>query len=203
MNFQGKFSDVTTLAHELGHAIHDMLASKQTIINYHPILPLAETASVFFEMVVTDYLIKKETDKTVLQAILVDKLEDIFATSHRQNMFSNFEHDIHDAIKGNWLTSKDFCHLYEKNLKKMFGKSVKYTPEYNWEWSTIPHMIDSPFYVHAYNFGNLLVFSLYQQYLEEGSKFINNHIIDVTEKAFDDFADSGMDQETNKKLLGI
>jgi len=173
LNFQGKPRDVSTMAHELGHAIHDMLsAQKQTLTNFHPILPLAETASVFAEMLVTDKLLKTETSKSAKIALLTDKLEDIFATSHRQNMFSRFEMVTHKEISTRLLDAQELCDLYMKELKLMFGKSLKYPKEYQWEWSTIPHIFQSPFYVHSYNFGNLLVMALYQQYLEQGKSFI-------------------------------
>ena len=172
LNFLGKPRDVSTFAHELGHAIHDVLANKQTLTNFHPILPLAETASVFSEMIVTDSLkkqLKTNQDKIVF---LCEKLEDIFATSHRQNMFSEFEKTVHEKISKDILSTDDMCSIYTEKLKAMFGNSVSITPEYSWEWAAIPHMLDVPFYVHAYNFGNLLVFALYQQYLEEGEPFI-------------------------------
>lgn len=172
LNFLGRQRDVSTLAHELGHAIHDMLCSKQTLTNYHPILPLAETASVFAEMLLTDQFLKQETDLLAKQALLTDKLEDIFATSHRQNMFSRFEMASHAKIGENLMSSQELCDLYESELKAMFGDAVIYTPEYRWEWTSIPHIYESPFYVYAYNFGNLLVMALYQQYLEEGKSFI-------------------------------
>ena len=172
LNFLGEPRDVSTMAHELGHAIHDLLANKQTLFNYHPILPLAETASVFSEMLITDLLLKNETDKMTKQVLLTEKLEDIFATSHRQNMFSRFEIATHHTLSDSLMSSSDLCSLYQKELKKMFGNAVIQPEEYKWEWSTIPHIFDYPFYVYAYNFGNLLVMALYQQYLEEGKTFI-------------------------------
>jgi len=172
LNFLGKQRDVSTMAHELGHAIHDMYCSKQNLFNYHPILPLAETASVFSEMIVTDLLLKEQTDKTSKIALLTEKLEDIFATSHRQNMFSFFEQTIHAQIEKGLMSTTELCETYQSSLESMFGDAVTYTPEYQWEWSTIPHLVESPFYVYAYNFGNLLVMALYQSYLEEGAAFI-------------------------------
>ena len=172
LNYTGKVRDVSTMAHELGHAIHAMLSSGQKLMNYHSILPLAETASIFSEMVLTDSLLKKETDVEVKKSMLTGKLEDIFASSHRQNMFSSFEIASHAAINDQLQSSQDLCDLYTVELKKMFGDSIKFTPEYAWEWSSIPHIFNVPFYVYAYNFGNLLVFALYQQYLEEGESFI-------------------------------
>ncbi|NQV50722.1 MAG: M3 family oligoendopeptidase [Candidatus Marinimicrobia bacterium] len=171
LNYTGKVRDVSTMAHELGHAIHAILACDQKLINYHSILPLAETASIFSEMVLTDSLLKKETDVEVKKSMLTGKLEDIFASSHRQNMFSSFEIASHAAINGSLQSPQDLCNIYEQELKKMFGDSVAFTPEYAWEWSSIPHIFNVPFYVYAYNFGNLLVFALYQQYLEEGQSF--------------------------------
>ncbi len=172
LNFLGRPRDVMTMAHELGHAIHDRFCSIQPLTNYHPILPLAETASVFSEMIVTDLLLKQEQDPVAKQALLTDKLEDIFATSHRQNMFSSFEQTAHKASEKGLISTSEFCDMYEIELKKMFGDSVRYTPEYRWEWSSIPHLVEVPFYVYAYNFGNLLVMALYQHYREEGPSFI-------------------------------
>ena len=172
LNHLGKARDVATMAHELGHAIHDMFASKQTLINYHPILPLAETASVFCEMIVTDLLLTEAKDPFTKQTILTEKLEDIFATSHRQNMFSCFEMAIHDKVLKGLPSIDEYCELYTNELKTMFGDSVIIPTEYRWEWSTIPHFINVPFYVYAYNFGNLLVMALYQKYKEEGVSFI-------------------------------
>jgi len=172
LNYTGKVRDVSTMAHELGHAIHAMLSSKQKLMNYHSILPLAETASIFSEMVLTDSLLKKETDVEVKKSMLTGKLEDIFASSHRQNMFSSFEVASHKAINEELQSPQALCQLYTAELEKMFGDSVTITPEYSWEWSSIPHIFNVPFYVYAYNFGNLLVFALYQQYLEEGESFI-------------------------------
>ncbi len=171
LNYTGKIRDVATLAHELGHAIHAMYSSEQKLINYHSILPLAETASIFSEMLLTDHFLKQESDKAVKISLLTNKLEDIFASSHRQNMFSRFELGSHERIGEHLQSSDDLCELYTGELEQMFGDSVKITPEFRWEWSSIPHIYSVPFYVYAYNFGNLLVLGLYQKYLEDGSGF--------------------------------
>lgn len=172
LNFTGKLRDVSTLAHELGHAIHAMFSSRQTIFNYHAILPLAETASLFSEMVLTDHLLKHESDPQVKISLLTNKLEEIFASSHRQNMFSCFEMATHDKIHRNLLSADELCRLYREELEKMFGQSVIITEEYQWEWAAIPHIFAYPFYVYAYNFANLLVLALYQHFLEQGTDFI-------------------------------
>ena len=172
LNFLGKPRDISTLAHEFGHAIHAMLSQKQTLFNYHAILPLCETASVFCEMIVTDKLKKTLSSKQEKIALLTDKLEDIFATSHRQNMFSRFERVTHEKLSDGIMSTDELCETYTNELKTMFGNAVKIPDEYKWEWSTIPHIFEWPFYVYSYNFGNLLVFALYQKYLEEGDSFI-------------------------------
>ena len=168
----GKPRDVSTIAHEFGHAIHAILSQKQVLSNYHAILPLCETASVFAEMVLLDSMKSKETDRLAKIALLTNQLEDLFATSHRQNMFSTFEIEAHKRITDGLCSAEELCDLYDEKLRHMFGDSVVYTPEYRWEWTTIPHIFDVPFYVYSYNFGNLLVLSLYAQYLEEGKAFV-------------------------------
>ena len=172
LNYLGRPRDISTLAHELGHAIHSVFSQGQPLWNFHAILPLCETASVFCEMVLRDYLLKNETNKAVKISLLCDFLEDTFATSHRQNMFSSFERKAHEEIAKGWVPASQLCELYEEELQKMFGGSVDYTQEYRWEWSSIPHIVEVPFYVYSYNFGNLLVLALYQQYLSEGPSFV-------------------------------
>ena len=172
LNHLGKQRDVATLAHELGHAIHAYFSSEQPLINYHAILPVCETASVFCEMLVIDELKKKCQSLEEKMILLTTKLEDIFATSHRQNMFSRFEQAIHEKMGSDRLSDNELCDIYESELKIMFGDAVTIPKEYRWEWSTIPHMLDVPFYVYSYNFGNLLVLGLYQMYLDEGASFI-------------------------------
>ncbi len=172
LNFTGRLRDVATLAHELGHAIHAMVSQGQNLFNYHAILPLAETASIFSEMVLTDYLLKTEQDPKVRLSLLTNKLEDIFASSHRQNMFSQFELQAHGAISRELMSPEGLCDLYAAELQRMFGQSVAIPDEYRWEWSAIPHLFAYPFYVYAYNFANLLVLALYQQYREQGPGFV-------------------------------
>jgi oligoendopeptidase F len=152
-----------------------MYSRQQRLANFHSILPLAETASIFSEMLLTDHFLKQESDTAVKISLLTNKLEDIFASSHRQNMFSRFELQSHDMIGSSLRGSDELCELYAQELKLMFGESVNITPEYHWEWSSIPHIYNVPFYVYAYNFGNLLVLGLYQKYLEDGSGFNANY----------------------------
>lgn len=172
MNYTGNMRDVMTLAHELGHGVHGTLSSKQTLLNYHTPLTMAEVASVFGEMLVMDKLLK-DLDEKDKKVFIASKIEDMFATMFRQNMFARFEIQSHEMIDKNGMaTYEELSDLYEKELKIMFGDSVKITEEYKYEWSSIPHMIGVPFYVYAYNFANLLVIALYEKYLEEGKAFV-------------------------------
>ncbi|EKD69517.1 MAG: hypothetical protein ACD_47C00089G0001 [uncultured bacterium] len=171
MNFTGNLREVMTLAHELGHAIHAVLSSKNTILNYHAILPLCETASIFAESVVTDDLLKKLKTREEKMTLLTSKLEDYFATSFRQNMFTRFEREAHAQSAEKLLGPADLNALYAKELKLMFGESVNITEDYHAEWSVIPHIFHTPFYCYSYNFALLLVLALYQSYCEKGPKF--------------------------------
>lgn len=171
MNFTGNLREVMTLAHELGHAIHAVLSSKNTLLSYHAILPLCETASIFAESVVTDDLIKKLKTREEKITLLTSKLEDYFATSFRQNMFTRFEREAHARSAEKLLTGEELNAIYAKELKVMFGDSVNITKDYHAEWSVIPHIFHTPFYCYSYNFALLLVLALYQSYCEKGAKF--------------------------------
>ena len=175
VNFNGRIRDVTTLAHELGHAVHGILASKHSVLNFDAPLPLAETASVFGEMLVTDRLLETETDPAVQRDLLLTILDDSYATVQRQAYFSVFERTAHDRIAGG-CTSEDLARDYLENLAEQFGEAVELSEEYAWEWTTIPHIYHSPFYTYAYSFGQLLVLALYQQYLNEGEPFVPRYL---------------------------
>jgi oligoendopeptidase F len=170
MNFTGRARDVATLAHELGHAIHAMLASHHSTFTFHSSLPLAETASTFGEMMLTEKLLSEETDEAVRRDILFKQMDDAFATILRQIYFALFEREAHEMIQKNASTD-EISVAYMANLKEQFGDSVELSDEFKWEWVSIPHIYHTPFYVYAYAFGQLLVFSLYQQYKAEGESF--------------------------------
>ena len=170
MNYTGRARDVATLAHELGHAIHAMLASHHSTFTFHSSLPLAETASTFGEMMLTEKLLSEETDEAVRRDILFKQMDDAFATILRQIYFAMFERDAHEMIQKNASTD-ELSAAYLENLKEQFGDSVELSDEFKWEWVSIPHIYHTPFYVYAYAFGQLLVFSLYQQYKAEGESF--------------------------------
>jgi oligoendopeptidase F len=170
VNYTGKARDVATLAHELGHAIHAMLASHHSAFTFHSSLPLAETASTFGEMMLTEKLLSEETDEAVRRDILFKQMDDAFATILRQVYFALFEREAHAMIQKN-ASVDELSAAYMENLKEQFGDSVELSDEFKWEWVSIPHIYHTPFYVYAYSFGQLLVFSLYQQYKAEGQAF--------------------------------
>jgi oligoendopeptidase F len=172
LNYTGTMRDVMTLAHELGHGIHGTLSSEQNFWNYHTPLTMAEIASVFGEMIVMDSILPS-LDQEEKNAFIASKMEDMFATMFRQNMFCRFEIASHKMIQENGSANWDeLSELYHQELLKVFGTSVGIPQEYHYEWASIPHIFNVPFYVYAYNFANLLVIALYQKYKEEGSVFI-------------------------------
>lgn len=171
LNFTGTSRDVETMAHELGHGMHGVLSAKQTAVNRDPILPLAEVASVFGEMLVTDYLLGRMKDPEEKIALYCSKLESAFATTFRQNMFHRFEVRTHALIPDHQLSTDELRSIYHEELQGMFGDSIIIPKHYDMEWAIVQHMFMWPFYVYAYNFAQLVVLSLYQKYLEEGEKF--------------------------------
>ena len=173
MNYTGKPKDVMTLAHELGHGIHDVLASKQNILNYHPVLPMAETASTFGEMLVFDNLQATLSSQQEQLALLCGKIEDTFATVFRQIAMYRFEQSSHRLRREQGeQPSEAYCEVWQNTMQEMFGDSLELGDEHQWWWLYIRHVFQSPFYVYAYAFGELLVLALYAQYQQEGAAFV-------------------------------
>ncbi len=172
LNFDGKARDVSTLAHEFGHAIHSMAAADKPIIVSQAPLPLAETASVFAEMLLNDKLAENMSSKE-RRLLLAEQIDDMYATIMRQTYFTLFEIEAHSAIAEENATVDRVSEIYLNNLKEQFSNSLTITPDFQWEWLYISHFYHTPFYCYAYSFGNLLVLSLYQQYKLEGrSSFV-------------------------------
>jgi oligoendopeptidase F len=170
MNFTGNRHDLFTLAHELGHAVHSQLASDLNIFEFHSSLPLAETASTFGEMLLAKRLNETSRDKEK-EDLSFNLLDDAYASVGRQAFFSLFEVEAHEMIvKG--ATPDELAETYLKNLEDQFGDSIQVSDEFRWEWVSIPHFYHVPFYVYAYSFGQLLVYSLWNIYQEEGSAFV-------------------------------
>ncbi len=178
VNFQGKTRDVSTLAHELGHGVHQYLAGKnQTHFNASTPLTLAETASVFGEMLTFKLILNQTTSKKERKALLANKVEDMLNTVIRQIAFFQFEKEIHTLRRNSELSIDKICSIWMDVQKASLGPSIKYEEEYKYYWSYIPHFIHSPFYVYAYAFGDCLVNSLFNTY-EQGlmnfdDKYIN------------------------------
>ncbi|MBI3173007.1 MAG: M3 family oligoendopeptidase [Chloroflexi bacterium] len=170
VNYQGSAREVATLAHELGHAIHAMLASHHSTFTFHSSLPLAETASTFGEMMLVDKMLAVETDEDVRRDILFRQVDDSYATIGRQAFFAMFERNAHDMIMKN-ASVDEVSAMYLENLKEQFGDSLDLSDDFKWEWVAIPHFYHTPFYVYAYAFGKLLVLSLYKQFKAEGDSF--------------------------------
>ncbi len=175
LNFTGEARDIATMAHELGHAVHGMLAARHSIFTFHSTLPLAETASVFGERILSDALMSQERDKKVRQGLLVNQLDDIYATVLRQAYFVQFENQAHEMI-AQGATVKDLAKTYLAQVRQQFGKRITVPDEFQWEWLTIPHIFASPFYCYAYSFGNLLVLALYRRYQKEGAVFVPKYL---------------------------
>jgi oligoendopeptidase F len=175
VNFTGEARDISTLAHELGHAVHAMLAEDHPVLTFHSALPLAETASIFGEQLLSDSLLSEERDKKAKVSLLLSQLDDAYATIMRQAFFVRFEIEAHRMVS-NGATNDELADTYLLLLREQFGKAVNVGDEFRWEWLAIPHIYASPFYCYAYSFGNLLVLSLFQQYKKEGTSFIPKYL---------------------------
>ncbi|RME49766.1 MAG: oligoendopeptidase F, partial [Caldilineae bacterium] len=175
LNYTGEVRDVATLAHELGHAIHAMLAADHSVLTFHAALPMAETASVFAEMLLTDRLLAEEKDPAVRRDLLAAALDDAYATILRQAYFVLFEREAHRLmLEGK--TVDELNEAYLQNLHHQFGDAVDVADIFKWEWISIPHIYHTPFYCYAYSFGQLLVLALYRRYKEEGAAFTPHYL---------------------------
>ncbi|MDR2935633.1 MAG: M3 family oligoendopeptidase [Candidatus Adiutrix sp.] len=171
MTYNGRRQDLFTLAHELGHAVHAQLAGHHNIFHFHATLPLAETASTFAEMLLAGRLKSQARSERERANLLFHLLDDAYATIGRQAFFALFEIKAHELTE-NGATVDDLADAYMENLAEQFGGAVEVSPEFRWEWVSIPHFFHTPFYVYAYSFGQLLVYSLWRRYEVEGSTFV-------------------------------
>jgi oligoendopeptidase F len=166
VNYHGKTRDVMTLAHELGHGVHQVLAGDQGYLMSSTPLTLAETASVFGEMLTFRALLDAETDPRRRRALLASKVEDMLNTVVRQIAFYRFETLLHDERKTGEIAHERIGELWMQVQTESLGPAFDFTPDYNVYWAYIPHFVHSPFYVYAYAFGDCLVNALYGVFRE-------------------------------------
>jgi oligoendopeptidase F len=171
LNYLGKPRDVMTLAHELGHGVHQVLASSQGQMLSSTPLTLAETASVFGEMLTFQQMLDHASDKNERKVLLANKVEDMINTVVRQIAFYDFECKLHDARKGGELTPSDINSLWMSVQSESLGPAFEFVDGYETFWSYIPHFVHSPFYVYAYAFGDGLVNALYATYKDNPTGF--------------------------------
>ncbi len=176
MNFHGKSRDVMTLAHELGHGVHQVLATEQGHLQCHTSLPLAETASVFGEMLTFRSMLSAETDPRRRRALLAGKVEDMMNTVVRQIAFHEFETRVHDERREGELSSDRLGEIWMDVQRESLGPAFRFDPNYRHYWAYIPHFIHSPFYVYAYAFGDCLVNSLYRVHMDGHDGFQQKYL---------------------------
>lgn len=177
VNYTGKIRDVQTLAHELGHGVHQYLSRSQGIFHADTPLTTAETASVFGEMLVFQRLMAAESDPKNRLAMLVSKIDDTIATVFRQVAMNRFEERIHTLRREEGeLSTEAFSNAWVETQTGMFDGAVNLGQHYRYWWSYIPHFLHTPGYVYAYAFGELLVLALYARYQEEGADFPEKYL---------------------------
>ena len=176
MNYQGKTRDVMTLAHELGHGVHQRLAAGQGHFLAQTPLTLAETASVFGEMLTFQKLLRETTDPKAKRALLASKTEDMLNTVVRQIAMLNFEIRVHDERKAGELAAERIGEIWMETQTESLGPALTFDEGYKWFWAYIPHFIHSPFYVYAYAFGDCLVNALYAVYRDGEEGFAERYL---------------------------
>jgi oligoendopeptidase F len=175
MNYQGKLRDVMTLAHELGHGVHQVLAAPQGALLAPTPLTLAETASVFGEMLTFRALLETAANARERKALLAQKVEDMINTVVRQIAFYCLERRVHEERKTGELTSERLGQIWLEVQGESLGPAIELKAGYETYWSYIPHFVHSPFYVYAYAFGDCLVNSLYGLYQDAHPGFVGKY----------------------------
>ncbi|MEE8544819.1 MAG: M3 family oligoendopeptidase, partial [Alphaproteobacteria bacterium] len=176
LNYQGKTRDVMTLAHELGHGVHQVLASAQGALMAETPLTLAETASVFGEQLTFRAMVDAETEPARRRIMLAGKVEDMINTVIRQVAFYQFEQKVHGERRQAELTPERLGEVWMEVQEESLGPSFRFADEYRYYWCYIPHFIHAPFYVYAYAFGDCLVNSLYAVYQGAGAGFEEKYL---------------------------
>jgi len=176
VNYNERANDVSTLAHELGHAIHAMMAADHSILTCHSSLPLAETASNFAEMLLMETVLSKSEDPEFRRTLISQFVDDSYASILRQSYFVIFEREAHRMIAEEEPTLDQLNAAYMENLREQFGDSLVLDETFKSEWVSIPHIYATPFYCYAYTFGLLLVLALFQRYRVEGDAFVPRYL---------------------------
>ena len=177
VNYTGTLRDVSTVAHELGHGVHQVLAARNGYYNSDTPLVLAETASVFAELLVFKSQLEILQGKKEKQAFICQKLESVFATVFRQVAMNRFEQLMHEGRRNQGeLSNEQFCTFWMQTQQEMFQDSVTLREDYRVWWSYIPHFLATPGYVYSYAFGELLVLALYGIYQQEGKSFVDKYL---------------------------
>jgi oligoendopeptidase F len=177
LNFTARRRDVLTMAHELGHGLHAALAQPQGVFHQSTPLTLAETASVFGETLVFERLLEATTDDEQRLGLLADRIDGAIATVFRQMAMNRFEHMVHTARRAEGeLSIERLDEIWVQTQAELFGDSVEITDGYRSWWSYIPHFINTPGYVYAYAYGQLLALSAYGRYREEGESFVPRYL---------------------------
>ncbi|MGF1612171.1 MAG: M3 family oligoendopeptidase [Kiloniellales bacterium] len=176
LNYQGRTRDVMTLAHELGHGVHQVLAGPQGHLMADTPLTLAETASVFGEMLTFRAVLDAESDATRRKVLLAGKVEDMLNTVVRQIAMHEFERRLHDQRRERELTAKELGAIWLETQRESLGEALQFDEEYQYFWAYIPHFIHVPFYVYAYAFGDCLVNSLYAAYQNASEGFAEKYL---------------------------
>jgi oligoendopeptidase F len=177
LNYLGTYRDVSTLAHELGHGVHQYLARDRGYLQCDTPLTMAETASVFGELLVFDELRRQVRDPRARLAFLCNFIEDAFGTVFRQVVLTRFEQELHAERRGRGeLSSDEIGAIWQRVNRDMYGDAVTLTDDYRWWWAYIPHFIHTPFYCYAYSFGQLLVLALFELYRQRGASFVPDYL---------------------------
>jgi oligoendopeptidase F len=177
LNYTSRRRDVLVLAHELGHGLHAALAQQQGIFHQSTPLTLAETASVFGEALVFGRMLDEAGDDDMRLSLLADRIDGAIATVFRQMAMNRFEHRVHTCRRAEGELSSDrIGDLWVETQAELFGDSVEITDGYRMWWSYVPHFINSPGYVYAYAYGQLLALSAYGRYREQGDEFVPSYL---------------------------
>ena len=176
LNYNDRIEDVSTLAHELGHGIHFYLSRKQTPLNFWPTTPLAETASVFGELLLMRRLMAEEKDEKVRRHLLAIRIEDILSTVFNQVQYVRWEQKAHAERAKGVVPAEDFSKLWLEERRRLYGDAVQFFPQDRWGWISIPHFVHYRFYCYSYAFGQLLVLALFNKYEQEGSPFVPRYV---------------------------